>query len=256
MPTFLHAGRMGDLILGLSAVKEAGGGVLYLHSKFKASGYSPHSTPLRTIMPLLEAQPYIQAVKIWDGDISCIDYDLRDFPNRSINNGKLLNIVDCHRAVCGLLPAVGNHFESWLTVPSATKLSHKNIVIHRSKKYRNIKFPWDFYAAKFREQAVFVGLPAEYEDFVRKFGWMDYAPTSNVLKLAQVIAGATTFIGNQGVAFAIAEGLKKPTVLEACCHAPSCIFPRPRMWCYWCGDTPAIPSAYSFPKKSEYCWEY
>jgi hypothetical protein len=58
------------------------------------------------------------------------------------------------------------------------------------------------------QQAVFVGLAQEHVEFCRVTGWqIPHHPTQNMLELAQVIAGADVFVGNQSQAFALAVGL-------------------------------------------------
>ena len=51
--------------------------------------------------------------------------------------------------------------------------------------------------------------------------------TKGLLEAAQVIAGAKLFVGNQTATHAIAEGLKKPIVLEVWREGPNCIVHRP-----------------------------
>jgi ADP-heptose:LPS heptosyltransferase len=66
------------------------------------------------------------------------------------------------------------------------------------------------------EKAVFVGLPDEYRAFQQQIGMtVPYYETRTMLELAQVIAGAEAFIGNQSQALAIAIGLGKEYACEA-----------------------------------------
>jgi len=71
------------------------------------------------------------------------------------------------------------------------------------------------------QQAVFVGLPDEYEEFKKLTGWnLDYYPTRTMLELAEVIAGCDQFLGNQSVALSIAQGLRVPYAFEARADLP------------------------------------
>lgn len=74
---------------------------------------------------------------------------------------------------------------------------------------------------------MFLGLESEYRDFVREFGHISFIPTKNLLEVANLIASAILFIGNQSCPLAIAEGLHKRTIVECCCFAMDCIHRRP-----------------------------
>jgi hypothetical protein len=55
---------------------------------------------------------------------------------------------------------------------------------------------------------VFVGLEAEHAAFTQATGWnIPWFATKDMLELAEVIAGADTFIGNQSQCYALAVGL-------------------------------------------------
>ena len=58
-----------------------------------------------------------------------------------------------------------------------------------------------------------MGLPEEYEAFKRATGWdIPYQPTTSLLEVAEYIAGADAFIGNQSVALSVAIGLGHPEI--------------------------------------------
>ena len=76
---------------------------------------------------------------------------------------------------------------------------------------------------------VFVGSPDEHFAFQQYAGPVSYHHTPDYLELAQVIAGADLFIGNQSSPFWVAEGLKAPTVLEVCLYCSNCHFDRDRV---------------------------
>jgi hypothetical protein len=83
----------------------------------------------------------------------------------------------------------------------------------------------------FEDNSIFVGTPAEHADFEKTFGiTIPYHPVDNFLELANIIAGADLFVGNQGFAYSIAIGLGQNTVLEANkivpLHMNECFFPR------------------------------
>jgi ADP-heptose:LPS heptosyltransferase len=86
-------------------------------------------------------------------------------------------------------------------------------------------------AADIVKNGVFVGNKDEHEDFVKSTGFnVQYYHVKDFKQLADVIAGADLFMGNQSAAYAIAMGLGKTTVLETIKIKPlannECYFPR------------------------------
>jgi hypothetical protein len=59
-------------------------------------------------------------------------------------------------------------------------------------------------------------LPEEYKVLSAKLPEMDYSPVKDFAELCAKIKGCGTFIGNQSLAFAIAEVMKHPRILEIC----------------------------------------
>ena len=87
-------------------------------------------------------------------------------------------------------------------------------------------FPWRKVVETYGDRASFVGTEKEWRDFCFSFGNVARIPTKTMLDLARVIAGAKMFIGNQSAPAAIAEGLKKPLILETCLMMPNTRFRR------------------------------
>jgi hypothetical protein len=69
--------------------------------------------------------------------------------------------------------------------------------------------------------ALFVGTAAEFEEF----GAGEHYFADDALGLARVIAGASVFVGNQSLPYAIAEGLKVGRLQEVSTDVPNCRFP-------------------------------
>ena len=79
--------------------------------------------------------------------------------------------------------------------------------------------------------AIFVGHESEYLKFKQEMQWdIPYHHTANLMELAQVIAGADQFIGNQSVSLALAIGLGVDFACEARSDLPmernECWFPE------------------------------
>jgi len=88
-----------------------------------------------------------------------------------------------------------------------------------------------FQADGWNNSSVFVGLPDEHKEFERITGWsVAYHPVKNLLEMAELIAGADRFIGNQSVALSVAIGLGKEFWCEARRDLPiernECYFPQ------------------------------
>ena len=80
------------------------------------------------------------------------------------------------------------------------------------------------------ESAVFVGNDIEYDDFVNMIGPIDRVHVADILEMADLINGCDLFVGNQSLAYSLAIGLGKTTVLETIKIKPllnnECYFPR------------------------------
>jgi ADP-heptose:LPS heptosyltransferase len=133
--------------------------------------------------------------------------------------------------------------DPWIEVPDPKKVAP--IVIARSNRYKNYRFPWKTLWQRFKHKSVYIGLRHEWKLFCERVeDKVPYYPTSNFLEIAQVIAGSKLFIGNQSAPYAVAEGMKHDTIQETSPRIPSIYFNRPnaryylRRWypCCACGD--------------------
>ena len=220
---FTHSGDAGDLIYSLPALRALGGGVLFI-SPFNKYPY-PNNSKWATLRgggpdfvdflrPLLEAQPYIWRAQYTHGYPESCDYDLNkfrlDWREPIPKQGK--SILQMHMDAFNLSMPSG----SWLTVPNPIKIPGKPIVVNRTQRYQNDAFPWDRFVNKWHDQIVFVGTQEEAELFggFAPSKRIAYHRTKDALELAQVIAGAARFVGNQSLALAIAHGLGKPVCVE------------------------------------------
>lgn len=232
MKRFKHSGAFGDLIYSLPIMKHFGGGEFYLHlNQIDWVGQHYYGSPpnpfhkgrlteadAKSLGPLLEAQDYVTKFSIMQNSTE-ITHNLDRF--RAPFVGHPGNYVDIYADVFGLRdPQVKKQLRDtpWLTVPSAADLGERRVVVNRTQRWIPPEVPeqWTQWREEGAEElAVFVGLPEEYELFKEQVGWnIPYHPTQNLLELAQVIAGAEQFIGNQSVALSLAIGLG----VEYCCE--------------------------------------
>ncbi|MGV3614777.1 MAG: glycosyltransferase [Fimbriimonas sp.] len=213
--TFLHSGKLGDLIYSLPAIRHFGGGTLYIRPE-AVPGFTEAN--VRSAIPLLEALPYIASARQWSGEP--FQHNLDGF--REMNPGGT-NLVECHLRALGVHGV--DHASPWLSVAGAT--DGPPVVVARSLQRRGEPHFWPTAYRAIRSEAGFVGTAEEHRAFVREVGPIPYLPTDDLLALAGVIAGARLFVGNQSCAYAICEGLKKPAIQEVDPEAPNCLFDRP-----------------------------
>lgn len=235
--TFLHAGTFGDTVLGLNAIKILGGGDLYIElngmdnvarDMWGGGDAGDHrgrytQNDLDFIWPFLQQQSYINNLNIWNNEP--IKYDLRKhYRFWARRNGKVEdwagNATECYALACGL--DIQEHrrallIDPWVTVDSPIKIPGKPIVINRTRRHikrdhtiQNEQWVSWLENSNLAETCVFVGSEKEHEDFCKIYNCVvDYRPVKNMLELAQLIAGAEQFIGNQSMAVALAIGLGK-----------------------------------------------
>ena len=241
---FRHSGTFGDLIYSLSVVKKMGGGTFAVHlgniEKCVAQyGYRPdevdpmHKGRFRNVdfdilKPLLSRQPYIDQVTIWTGDH---DVDLDCFRG-VLFRGFEGNYVEAYHRTFDMPVTADIYNQTWLEADAKIIAP---VVINRTFRYRcpNGTGTWQnlLEQANISQNGVFVGTKEEHEDFEKSTGSrVNYYPVQDFKELADVIAGADLFMGNQSAAYSIAMGLGKSSVLETIKIKPlqnnECFFPR------------------------------
>jgi hypothetical protein len=201
MKIFLHSGKIGDCIYSLPTIRALGGGILYLNPHF----FTPEAAI--SLMPLLLKQEYIYNCVIGLPDI--IDYNLDTFRNM---NYMEMNLSDCHLAAFGLSSLERDR--AWLCAKSTIEEAQGKVIFSRALRAYGYDGFWNDAYDRFGNAAVFVGTEPEYIDFQRKYGEIPWLRTINMLFLSTAINSARLFVGNQSCPHAIAEGLKKPIIIE------------------------------------------
>lgn len=242
---FTHAGDAGDVIYSLAAVKKLGGGMMFLtpHNKYpyplnsRWARMGGEASWVDNLAPLVEAQPYILKCRYTHGHPASTTHDLNRFriPWRQRTARDFDSILKLHCDAFNLpLPT-----EPWLTVESPIIVPNHPIVVNRTQRYLNHDFNWTRFIEKFHKKMLFVGTHQEYELLcgmapTYKF---DYYHTKDALELAQVIAGAKMFVGNQSLPLAIAHGLNKTVLCETwqanancCIERPGAYYKLPEEW--------------------------
>lgn len=238
---FGHSGKLGDLIYHLGAIRQMGGGDVRMFWRDECGIGPAEAEP---VLPLLRAQPYVGSAgwhQTWEGPGLNLDR-WRDHIDLK------LNLADMLADWLGL-----PHWpreEPWLEVPSPRRVAP--VVFARARHRHNPAFPWKRVWDLYHDRAVFLGLPEEHAAFGREVGRVRHEPTADLLAAARVIAGCDLFVGNQSSLHAVAEGLKRPLVLEAPVNNDfTTHYHRRHAW-YVRGPEDYLPRGYGRPPRHEH----
>jgi len=220
--SFLHSGHCGDIIFSLPVIKELSKTHecnLYIRVNKKMSlPYSKHpgknvyidDRMLNIFLPLLKTQKFIHSVKKYDNEEIDINFDLfRELPVNII-----FNQARWFFHVSGVQVDLS---EPYLDVDPHKKIVDK-IVIHRTFRYRNQFINYKF--LKKYKNLVFIGLKDEFEDLKKDVKNLIFYNCEDFLEMAQIIKASKFFIGNQSIAYPMAEAMKVPRILEGCPYFP------------------------------------
>jgi hypothetical protein len=212
MKTFRHSGKCGDIIFSLPTIKALGGGILYI----------PQNTPDQcsgmydNMKELLLQQPCIHEVREYPSGLAYgqraagihIDYDLDDARNQPAKG--VIHIVKRYLDAFGI--TLHNWKEPWLLVDepmpgdySIINYTGRHIV--NSQTGAKSRVNWKQVVAGIEGQVYFVGTPQEYKWFAANIAPVSYLPTTTMLGLARVVAGAKKVYCNQSSVLALAQSV-------------------------------------------------
>ena len=217
--SFLHSGHLGDIINSLPLIKEISKNkkcnlfielnkLIPLHAQnldHPFGKYYLSESSVKKILPLLSKQNYIKKVDIFKNQE--IDINLNLFREFAINFN--IDSVRWYFHITGIQVDLS---DPYLSVEPHEKIKNK-IVIHRTFRHRN-----QFINYKFLENynnLIFLGTKDEYEDLKQDVKNLEIYDCKDYLDMARVIKSCKFFIGNQSVAYPMAEALKVPRILEA-----------------------------------------
>jgi len=222
---FYHSGDLGDVIYSLPTIKRLGGGILYISPDYTDMSIRDPMTLRKTkeLKLILKEQEYIKEVYFTEKKPEDIDIDLNRFRKPIITwieNGYDIDELNVFRKkpLAKLYEEEFNlndtYIHPFLKSKISTVFSDKPIVINRSERYLNRKFPWRKIIEEYREKIIFIGLKNEYKKFVKEIGEVEYFYTKTYIEAFRVISGCKLFIGNQSFCYSLAEGLKKNCIQE------------------------------------------
>jgi len=215
--TFLHSGHLGDLIYALPVIKELAKDHechFYIQAnKVMPIEYYKHPAGyvfiddrmLNLFLPLMKEQKFIHKAEKYNGQDIDINFDLfRELPvNIHFNSPRW------YFHIAGIQVDLSHPY---LDVKPHDKIRNK-IVIHRTFRHRNQFINYKF-LEKY-EDLIFLGTKDEYEDLKKDVKNLQIYDCKDYLDMARVIKSCKFFIGNQSVAYPMAEALKVPRILEA-----------------------------------------
>lgn len=214
---FLHSGHCGDLIYSLPVIKElakthqcnlylgVGKKIVGNYPKHPAKNVYIDTRIANQILPLLKFQSFIEDTKIHSNEVIDINLDLfRDFPvNLSFNSCRwYFHVTGVHT----------NLSKPYLETDQHENIKEK-IVILRTFRARNHFINYRF-LNNLNEDLIFIGLKEEFENLQKDIPKLKHYEPENFFEMSKIIMSSKFFIGNQSVAFAIAESLKIPRLLE------------------------------------------
>jgi hypothetical protein len=248
MKTYKHSGTLGDLIYSLPVMAKMGGGEYKVaignieNCVAKYSFGNPAwaqvdpahqgrftENDYNWLAPLLERQSYISKVSKWYPGDAETDVDLDHFRG-TLFRGFEGNYNEAYHRAFGIPFTPADYEATWLEADAKTIAP---VAVVRSFRYRcpNGDAVWQALAedGQLQHNGVFLGTEAEHKDFVKVTGCnIPLHPVSNFKELADIIAGADLFMGNQTFANSLAVGLGKDCVLETIK-----IKPLVNNECYW-----------------------
>ena len=217
--SFLHSGHLGDIINSLPLIKEISKNkkchlfiesnkLLPLDAQNSDQPFGKYylsESSVKKILPLLSKQDYIKKVDVFKNQK--IDINLNLFRELPIN----FNID----SVRWYFHITGVHGE--LNIPYLTNVGFheikEKIVIIRTKRRRNYLINYNF--LRNYNDLLFLGLIEEYKELKKDIPNLEFFECKDFLEMAQIINSSKIFIGNLSFGYTLAEGLKKPRLLES-----------------------------------------
>ena len=220
--TFKHSGKIGDILYSIPTIRALGGGKLYLN----INGPMLPQSSYDAVLPLLKTVPCIEEVEPYLGQDVTHDLDVPYYEARTNGDIRFKNLADIPLDYYQLDRKERN--TAWIPPPAPKIIPGKPVIVNVHGRYLNKEIDWAPILNPYRNQAIYVGLRfEEWAPFVRYCGVpIPFYPTRNFYEIAQVMAGATLFIGSAGGVESVVEGLKMDKIFGVWPNNASCIFPR------------------------------
>lgn len=219
---FHHSGDIGDIIYSLAAMKVMGGGVLYLspdcrfpYPRVPKICANMSNDTINPIIGFIRSQPYVWDVRYTRQMPFSTDVDFNAFREfyKIHRPENYMSLFRLHLLSCGVDYPEN---QPWLMCNESREIEGRPIIVNRTSRYHNTKFPWAAAIAQHGHKMAFVGLKPEYDAFcaLNTAVTVPWIETPTLMDLAKVVNGAKVFIGNQSTPLAIALGLGKNAIAE------------------------------------------
>ena len=173
--------------------------------KHPAKGFYIDDRMLNLFLPLMKKQKYFYEVDKYQGQEIDVDFNLF----------RILPINICFNSPRWYFQISGIQVD--LSIPYMEVNDHESIkdkiVIHRTFRHRNQFINYKF--LRNYDDLIFIGTKDEYEDLKKDVPNLEFCECKNFLEMARIIKSSRFFIGNQSIAYPMAEALKVPRLLEA-----------------------------------------
>lgn len=231
MKTFLSSGGCGDVIYQMAVMRELGGGILYLK---RFNKHNKAVDQYEALKALLEAQEYVFEVREYPqtdffrySDDSRPDVDLDSFRGLSWADISKRNMLKTLFEVHGIIKPVP---ETWIDVDGMFT-DREYAIINKTPRHMDYSVDWhsiDKHVRhkKYADGCLFVGLDAEYEDYINNFSFMAQAICTDLLDVAMYVKSATHIYCNQSAVLTLAQAMNKPYSLVCRPKTKNCIFNR------------------------------
>lgn len=213
MNVYRHCGDLGDVVAGLAVMRQLGAGQLILGNVNGAGAREPMSEErFKAIAPLIETQWYVTGLS-HEHDAKGVTHDFSNFRSIPCRIGEEHTLVNWQGDYFGV-PDVD--LSPWLAGIWASEETKGKAVFARTTRYHGQKFDWPAIIEQYPD-AIFVGLQDEHVEFWNEFGHhVPWRPTSNLLEVAELIAGSEILVSNQCVASWIAMAMGHRLIQEVC----------------------------------------
>jgi len=218
---FYSGGDLGDIVAAMPCIRQLGGGDLIIGDSL-INGMQPREKMagkrFEAIKPFLKEIPFIHSVTFGERPAQ-LDFDFSTFRVNYRHSENLARWQARHVGIQKLDES------KWVDVMPSQQ-SKGRVIVARSPRYHNRFFPWRRIMERYKNKAMFIGLPEEHDAFQREFGTIEYRRTENILEVAELIAGSQMFVGNQSCPAWIAMGLAHPIIMEVWPEHPNSMVVR------------------------------
>ncbi len=156
--------------------------------------------------------PAISPLNPFNLKIENIDFNLDKF---RLQDWRKHHLAICHSMAFGLYV---NLYKKWIDLGEDLPTGDY-VVVSFSPRYRSLTREFWIDVLSGLDKVVAIGVPQEF--YCMQGITADFVTCSNMLEMARIIGGSRLFIGNPGLTYAIAEGLKVPRIVEMSAEFPN-----------------------------------